>query len=310
MSVYEDKNIDPMLIGIEDVAFDSENYIYELKMDGVRCIAYIDENGVDLRNKRHLALLPKFPELKNIYKNVKKKCILDGELYIYKNRKVDFFEVQKRCLTSNPFKIRIMSTENKAAYMAFDILYLEDKDVMKKTLMERKKLLHTLIKENEYINESRFIEKEGIMFFEKTKELELEGMVAKRKDSLYYTDKRTKDWIKCKNLLDEDYVVCGYIQKEKGTISLVLGQYDNNMLIDKGHVTLGVSLSYIEKNAKKTNRNPFNNDKGDSSTIWIAPHLVGTVKFMEYTANGGLRQPVFKGFREDKLPEECVINRK
>lgn len=306
--MFDDKDIKPMLIGLEQPAFDDEDYIYELKLDGERCIAYIDKNGVDLRNKRNLKLLAKFPELKNIYQQVKKKCILDGELYIYKDGITDFFEVQKRTLTSDKFKIQLASKKHPATFTAFDVLYVDDKSIMDKSLIARKKILDKLINENDRINISRYIEEKGIALFALTTKNNLEGIVAKKKDSKYYLNKRTKEWIKCKNMLDEDFVIVGYLLKEKGMVSLVLAQYDNDELIYKGHVTMGVSLSYINSHSKKTNKCPFAIiPKGNEDAIWIHPFLVGTVKFMEYTKSGGMRQPVFKGFREDKNANACNV---
>lgn len=305
--MFDDKDIKPMLIGIEQPAFNDPNFIYELKLDGVRCIAYIDKDKVELRNKRNLKLTQKFPELKNIYQQAKKRCILDGELYVYKDGKTDFFEIQKRTLSSDRFKIQLSSKKYPATFTAFDVLYVDDKLLIDRPLIERKKILNKLITENDRFNISRYIETNGIELFDLTTKNDLEGIVAKRKDSKYYLDKRSKDWIKCKNLIDEDYVIVGYIIKEKGMVSLVLAQYDNHDLIYKGHVTLGVSLSYLNSHSQKTNICPFLMiPKGNEDAIWIHPFLVGSVKFMEYTENGGLRQPVFKGFRDDKTPEECL----
>ena len=173
--------------------------------------------------------------------------------------------------------------------------------------MERKKLLNKAVKENDRLSISRYIETNGIELFALTKERGLEGIVAKRKDSRYACGKRTKDWIKCKNLLDDDFIVCGYIVKEKGIISLILAQYDEqNRIVYKGHVTMGASLPYLMEHSDKTDTSLFPTiPAGNEEAVWITPPLVGTVKFMQYTEQGGLRQPVFKGFREDKTPEEC-----
>lgn len=306
--MFEQGNIDPMLIGSEKPPFDSKEYIYELKMDGVRCIAYFDKNYVELRNKRHMALLNKFPELANINNFVKKKCILDGELYVFKEGANDFFAVQKRCLTSDPFKIRLASKDSPATFTAFDILYLDGEDLTRKTLLERKKILSKIIKENTYINISRYVENQGIALFQLTADKGLEGIVAKKKTSLYHIGQRTKEWIKSKNFIDEDFVILGYIRKEHNMMSLILAQYDNKKLVYKGHVTLGVSLTYLNQHSSRVNKMPLKNiSEGNEEAIWISPFLVGTVKFMEYTEKGGMRQPVFKGFREDKLPKECIV---
>lgn len=313
MDIFGSKNIKPMLIGEMQDAFDSPDYIYELKLDGDRCIAYLDKDSTDLRNKRNLKMLGKVPELSKINEQVKQRCILDGELIIVKDGKPDFFEIQRRVLTSNTFKIELASSKLPASYAAFDILYYEDHEVIDLPLMQRKKLLEKTIKENERIAISRYIEERGIEFYKLAEENQLEGIVAKRKDSKYYLDKRTKDWIKIKNLLDDDFVVCGYITKDKGIASIVLGQYDrkdNKELIYKGHVTLGISTAdfKIIKSVPEVSIEPFNDlPSGNDKAVWIELSLVCTVKYMMKTSNGSLRQPIFKGLRDDKEPEDCIM---
>jgi len=310
MDLFECENTKPMLIGEMQDAFDSPDYIYELKLDGERCIAYLDKNVTELRNKRNIKVLSKVPELSNIHKQVKCRCILDGELIVIKDGKPNFYEIQRRSLMSNSFKIQLASSKLPASFTAFDILYYEDHQVTDLPLMERKKLLEKAIKENERISISRYIEESGIEFYQLVKQNELEGIVAKRKDSKYYLGKKTKDWIKIKHLLDDDFVVCGYIFKENAVISIVLGQYMDKKLIYKGHVTLGISTEdfKIIKSIPKRNTQPFNDlPSGNDNAVWIELSLVGIVKFMMKTANGSLRQPVFKGLRNDKLPIDCII---
>ena len=311
MDLFESKGIKPMLIGENQEAFDSPDFIYELKLDGHRCIAYLDKDSTDIRNKRDIKLTSKVPELSNIHKQVKKRCILDGELIVIKDGKPDFFEIQRRSILANTFKIQLTAAKLPATFTAFDILYYDDHQVMDLPLMTRKKLLEKVIKENERLAISRYIEKQGIQFYQLAKENDLEGIVAKRKDSKYYLDKKTKDWIKIKYLLDDDFVVCGCILKEKGVISIVLGQYSDKELVYKGHVTMGISTEdfRIIESTPKLNSHPFNDlPSGNDNAVWIELSLVCVVKFMMKTANGGLRQPVFKGLRTDKSPKECTIN--
>lgn len=312
MDLFESKNIKPMLIGEMQEAFNSPDYIYELKLDGERCVAYLDKEGTELRNKRNIKMLVKVPELSNIHKQVKHRCILDGELIVIKDGKPDFYEIQRRSLMSNSFKIQLASTRLPASFTAFDILYYKDHPVTNLPLMERKKLLEKVIKENERIAVSRYIEERGIEFYQLAKQNQLEGIVAKRKDSKYYLDKKTKDWIKIKYLLDDDFVVCGYIFKENGVISIVLGQYSGKELVYKGHVTLGISTEDFKliKSMPIISSQPFNDlPSGNENTVWIEPNLVCIVKFMMKTANGSLRQPVFKGLRDDKLPKDCTVKK-
>ena len=309
MDIFESKGIKPMLIGEMQEAFNSLDYIYELKLDGLRCIAYLDKNVTELRNKRDIKMLAKVPELSQIHKQVKCRCILDGELIVIKDGKPDFFEIQRRSLMANTFKIQLAASKLPASFTAFDILYYDDHEVKDLPLMQRKKLLEKVIKENERIAISRYIEERGVEFYQLAKQNQLEGIVAKRKDSKYYLDKRTKDWIKIKNLLDDDFVVCGYIFKHSGVISIVIGQYLSKKLVYKGHVTLGVSTVdfKIIKSMTEIITQPFNDlPSGNDNAVWIEPNLVCTVKFMMKTANGSLRQPVFKGLRDDKEPKDCI----
>lgn len=309
--IFETKDVKPMLISEMTEAFDSEEFIYELKLDGERCIAYLDPNtGTELRNKRNMRMLIKVPELSEIHRQVNSRCILDGELIVLKDGKPDFFEIQKRSLTANSFKIKLQSAQFPASFIAFDVLYYVDRETVSLPLMERKKILDSLItQENDRLSVSRFIEREGKAFYKLAVQQELEGIVAKRRDSKYYFGKRTKDWIKIKNLLDEDFVVCGYIEKENNVISVVLGQYREDRLVYKGHVTLGVSTEDFRVMAaqKTLDLPPFlETPSGNENAVWIEPKLVCTVKYMMKTGTGSMRQPVFKGLREDKLPEECV----
>jgi len=138
----------------------------------------------------------------------------------------------------------------------------------------------------------------------------LEGIETKRKDSKYYVDKRTKDWIKIKYLLDDDFVVCGYIFKDSGMSSSVLGQYLNKELVYKGHVSIGTpTLAFqLIRSVPKSSSQLFKHlPSGNDNVAWIELSLVCIVKYMMKTTNGSLRQPVFKGLRYDKAPKDCIV---
>lgn len=310
MDLFEERNIKPMLIGADSGPFDDSDYIYELKLDGERCIAYLDAGGTELRNKRNDRMLPKVPELSQIHKQVKKKCILDGELIVIRDGKPCFAEIQRRSLMSNKVKIDIAASLYPAGIVVYDILYYDGKEVTGLPLLERKALLQKVIaQENDKLSISRYIAQQGTAFYALAEQQGLEGIVAKRMDSKYYQGKRTKDWIKIKNLQDDDFVVCGYIHKDSGITSIVLGQYDDNgALVYKGHVTFGMShedFRTITFHPKA--KCPFSSvPKGNEHAQWIKPDLVCVVKYMDHTSSGGLRQPVFKGLRQDKTAAECI----
>lgn len=308
MDVFEAKGIMPMLIAEMQDPFDDEHYIYELKLDGIRCLAYLDGDSTDLRNKRNKQLLPNVPELSSIHRQVKTKCILDGELLILKNGKTDFFEIQRRVLLNNPFKIQLASKKYPACFVAYDIIYKDSKLINELPLLERKNLLAEIVEENADLSISRFIPTNGIELFQAAKSQGLEGVVAKRTDSRYWMGKRTKDWIKFKVMKTADCVICGYIPKENSMTSLVIGQYSGNELIYQGHVTLGVSLSKLLEHHPEIISNPplQNIPSGNEDATWLAPTLVGIVEYMP-SDKPGYRQAVFKGIRDDKLPEECQV---
>lgn len=270
-------------------------------------VFFLDTN-TDMRNKRNKLMIPIFPELESLYRQVKTKCIIDHELLVLKNGIPDFYEVQKRALMSNSFKIKLAADKYPASVIAYDILYYKDKDITMLPLMERKKYLTDVVIENDLISVSRFIENDGIKLFELVKEKGLEGTVAKRKDSLYWQGKRTKDWVKCKIMSTDDCVICGYIPKENNMTSLVLGQYDDDLLVYKGHVTLGVSLRILKEHKYKViDYSPFGYvPPGNDDCVWLAPELVCIVESMP-TEKEGFRQPVFKGIRDDKPAMECKV---
>lgn len=307
MDLFDSKNVSPMLISEMKAPFDSPDHIYEIKWDGIRCISFLNDK-TDMRNKRNKLMIPLFPELEDLYKQVKVKCILDHELLVLRNGIPDFYEVQKRALMSNQFKIKLAASKYPASIIAYDILYYKDKDITMLPLMERKKYLDDVIIENNLISVSRYVENNGIMLFNLVKEKGLEGIVAKRKDSLYWPGNRSKDWIKCKIMASDDCVICGYIQKENNMTSLILGQYDDDLLVYKGHVTLGVSLRILNEHKYKIiDYSPFGYvPKGNDDAVWLAPELVCIVESMP-TEKDSFRQPVFKGIRDDKLAIECRI---
>jgi bifunctional non-homologous end joining protein LigD len=305
MDLFEEKNIKPMLISEMTAPFNDPDWIYELKLDGIRCIAYLDQT-TELRNKRNDRLLPKVPELGELHRYAKERCILDGELVILRNGVPDFFELQKRTLTTNKFKLMLSSESYPACFVAYDILYHKSSPLLELSLLERKQLLSESISEDPKLAISRYIPEKGIELFELAKQQKLEGVIAKKANSKYYLDKRTKEWIKFKFLRDQDFVVCGYILKEKGVTSVVLGQYSGSELVYKGHVTFGVKYGDLKK-LETLDHSPFPvTPPGNENAIWLKPELVCVVQYMP-NDKGALRQPVFKGFRDDKSPYDCQI---
>lgn len=306
MDLFDSKAISPMLLEVKKQPFDDENYIFELKLDGIRCIAYLDKDKTYLRNKRNKELVDIYPELKNIHEQAKKKCILDGELVVLNpDGSPNFMLLQKRSLLSDPLKIEFESEKHKVHFVAYDILYLDSESLTGRPLIERKQLLEKNIKENDDLSISRYIEGQGIKLFNLTKKLKLEGIVAKEKNSTYEIGKRSKNWIKIKNLIDEDLNICGLKLDENNNIKdLVLCEKVKNGYKYRGKVFLNISkeeqkiiLAFALKNPLKKSLFSSNSDK---DIIWIKPTLVCTIEYMMLTKDGMMRQPVFKALRDDK----------
>ena len=306
MELYENRSASSMLIAQQMEAFDDPDWIYELKMDGFRCLAYIDKDTVDFRNKRNMQMLSKFPELAEIYKNVNGKCILDGEIVVLAGGVPDFYRLQKRTMLTDRFKIEMEAKRFPASFVAFDCIYQKNQELVFQSLMERKHMLSTMVTENDRIAVSRYIEKEGTALYQAAEARELEGVVAKRKESLYFMGKKTKDWIKFKRMADEEFIVAGYIPKGGRTFSLVLAKYRLGSLVYKGHVTSGVTRDTVAE-VEETGKNPFRMlPTGNESAVWVEPSRVCVVEYMPNMLQS-LRQPVFKGFRDDIFPEEVQV---
>ena len=162
-------------------------------------------------------------------KCVKKRVIVDGELVVLTDGKPNFYALQKRSLMGNKFRISLAAKKNPVQFVAYDILYFDGKDLTDKPLMERKAALSKAVTEGHNLSVSRWIEKNGVAFFELAKKENLEDIVAKKKDGLYHIGKRTSEWIKIKVMQDEDLLVLGYQPDDDGKVKdLILGYYDES----------------------------------------------------------------------------------
>jgi len=302
-----------MLIGEESEPFDSPDYIFDLKLDGDRCVAYLDPEAKEttLVNKRGKLMGSYVPELANLHKQVSKKVILDGELIVTTpDGKPDFEQIRVRTTLTNRMKIERLARLHPASFVAFDMLYL-DRQIIRKPVIERKQLLEEFVCESERLSVSRYIEERGIDYYNLVAEQALDGIVAKQRDSRYYMGERTKEWIKIKNQLDDDFIVTGYIIKRMNVTSLVLGQYNRSgEMAYKGHVILGINRSDFRRieSLPVMAEHPFidNPPRGNEDAIWVNPVFVCKVKFMAYTPGGGMRHPIYKGLRGDKEAKEVI----
>ncbi|MCD7897989.1 MAG: hypothetical protein LUG50_15160, partial [Planctomycetaceae bacterium] len=276
--VFASRSAKPMLVAEIDEPFDSDDHVFELKMDGERCLAYLDDNETVLINRRGRYVLSQFPELAAIHKQVDSR-ILDGEIIIGVGAKEDFEHIKQRSVTKNPLAITRLSRVHPATFVAVDILYRDDALLTKHPLEERLDILHETVAESENLALSRVIPRSGIDFFDRVKKLGLEGIIAKRLDSPYRMGIRSTDWLKIKNWLQDDFIVCGYMIGERAAVaSLILGQYGDDGLVYKGRVTLGLrraDFTRIRAQPRRPNH-PFAlpPPREVRAAVWLQPVLV------------------------------------
>lgn len=152
-----------------------------MKLDGFRCLAYIDYGMVDLRNKRNIRMLPRSPELKEISKNVGGRCILDGEIVVLTNGVLDFYRLQKRTLLTDKFKIEMEALRYPASFVAFDCIYIEGKELIWTPLMDRKEQLSRLVNEDSRIAVSRYVEGSGTALYMAQRRANWKALLQKEK---------------------------------------------------------------------------------------------------------------------------------
>ena len=289
MSLWN-KTFGPMLLKEIDKPFNSNDYLYEIKFDGIRALIFVSESTFKIMSRNKIDITYLYPELKEIQKNIKNKIILDGEIVCFNNNKPSFSKLQERSHIKDKNKIKEMCLNNPVTYVGFDILYY-DEDLTNLSLIDRKEKLNTL-KENDYFFISK-VYKKGIDLFNKIKKLDLEGIIAKKKDSVYQINTRSFDWIKIKNLKVEDFIVGGYEIKKGDYISLLLGELKNKKLYFVGKASLTKSNSLYNKvvNSKEIS-SPFVDY--NKRAIYIKPNLKVKIKYLERTKENHLRQPVIK----------------
>ncbi len=272
--------------------FDDEDFIYEIKFDGIRATVHVEPKKIRVYSRRGTDLTETFPELKNICKLVKRKTVFDGEIVAFKDGNPDFSTLQKRNLLKNKNRIKKLRDDIPIVFVAFDLLY-EGADLTTKPLLERKSLLEQF-DDTDFFVKTKFIRKNGKSFFEKAKLKQLEGIVAKRKDSLYYPNTRSDEWIKIKNFKVETFYIGGFTDNTAKS-SLFLGEFRDKKFYYVGKVAVERRNSLYEKvrNEKKLTETVFIDFKDEACT-YIRPKLTCKISYIERTENGHLRQPVLK----------------
>jgi bifunctional non-homologous end joining protein LigD len=302
---------EPMKAALTDKLPRGGDWVFEVKWDGVRGLVYIDDGKLTIYTRNQNRCEKQYPELLVLPHYLKaKQAILDAEIVVMDAQGVSKFElIQPRIHTLDANAIAKMGQKNPAHLMAFDLLFLDGKDLRGEPLSERKKLLTKIVKPFPLLRVSESFEG-GEELLEAARQSGLEGLIAKKKTSTYES-KRSPHWLKMKLTNEQEFVIGGYTPGEREFFgSLVLGFHEGDRLHYAGNVGTGFNNRTMADLWKaleplKTSKKPFaDGDKILKGTEWVKPELVAQIKFANWTDDRKLRAPVYLGLRDDKAASE------
>ena len=292
-------NIEPMLAGRAEKAFDHPDWIFEIKWDGYRGIAEVQRGSVRLYSRNHLSLKERFPSITDALTRLGHDVVLDGEIVILDEQGRAQFQFLQNY--RGPRK-------GVLVYYVFDLLYLDGYDLRTLPLLRRKELLTNIVKNLPNVRVSEHIAEHGTAFFDAVAKQQVEGIVAKLGKSPYVPGQRTKAWLKIKAQQHQQAVIGGFTIERGGRRrlgALLLGVYRGKELVYIGHTGTG----FNERTLKEVRERlepliqtacPFpRRPKPNASVHWVRPELVCEISFACWTEDGSMRHPSFKGMRDD-----------
>jgi bifunctional non-homologous end joining protein LigD len=297
----------PMLATLVDTAFDDKAWVFETKWDGFRLVTEKHGNTVRLWSRNGIDVTKRYQVLLPALQKVEGSCVLDGELCALDAHGRSRFQLLQNALNK---KARLL-------YVIFDALFVDGKDIRRKPLLERKKILKGLLPRDPLVRYSEHVAQFGKREFAKAQRAHEEGVIAKRGTGFYYSGKRTREWLKFKAVNEQEVVIVGYTEPRRSRKyfgSLVLAVRDQAMRrwIYAGHVGTGFDQAalkslYETMQPLRSDKRPFDQKiKDENATTWLIPKLIGEVKFAEWTSESEMRHPVFLGLRTDKKALDVV----
>jgi bifunctional non-homologous end joining protein LigD len=310
--------VKPMLATLVNEPFDSPGWSYEVKWDGYRALAYVNKGKTELLSRNIKSFTEKYYPIAAVMDSWSINAVLDGEiLVIGKDGKANFSALQNWR----------SEADGDLVYYAFDLLWYEGKDITGLPLVERQAILKEILPANDdHVRLSRVFDTNGIDFFKAAQKMGLEGIMAKKTDSTYAIDSRSKDWLKIKVNQRQEVVIGGFTKNEgtsKQFSSLLLGVYEKGKFEYVGKVGTGFSdkkqkemmelfkplITYTmpfdaEPDVNKPSR--FRPNPPKAKATWLKPELVCEVSFIEVTTDGVFRHPSFEGMRTDKKAKDVV----
>jgi bifunctional non-homologous end joining protein LigD len=288
---------------LTDERFSDPAWIYERKLDGIRCLATKGDKRVDLRSRNDLSLNGRFPEIAAALEaDPATNLVIDGEVVAFDGPQTSFSRLQQRGERPTP-----------VFFYVFDILRDAGEDVTQEPLRERKARLRNALAFDDPIRFTTHRNGDGEAFYEEACRKGWEGLIAKRADAPY-THGRSRDWLKFKCSAEQELVIGGYTAPRGSRTdlgALLLGYYDDGELRYAGKVGTGFTRETLRDLAAKLaplkrDRSPFADEVRERTATWVEPELVAQVGFSEWTQDHRLRHPRYLGLRDDKAAREVV----
>jgi len=308
--------IEPMKAQLAERPPRGDGWLFEVKWDGVRAIALIENESLQLQSRTGNRCERQYPELAIIPHQVAAEtAVLDGEIAVLDAKGVSQFHlIQPRIMNADPNSVAHMARSTPVVYFAFDLLYLNGYDLRGVHLDERRKLLEKIATPDPVFRVSTVFPGAGEELLEAARENGLEGLIAKRATSTYES-KRSADWLKLKIVTQQEFAIGGFTEPQGDRShfgALVLGVYKAGKLNWVGNVGTGFdqkTLAYLASRLEPliVQKCPFaERPKPDRGMTWVKPELVAEVKFASWTQDNRLRAPVYLGLRQDIKPAEAV----
>ncbi len=314
------QKIAPMLATLVTKPFDKPGWIYEVKWDGYRAIAFIKNGEVKFTSRNSKSFDDKFYPIHDELQKFKIDAVLDGEIVSLNEKgRADFGSLQSWR----------SEADGSLVYYIFDILWYDEKDLMKLALDKRREILESVLPQSDTIRLSEEFETNGIDFFKVADEMSLEGIMAKRKDSLYFPGARSKDWLKIKTEGRQEVVIGGFTKNEGSSklfSSLLVGFYQDKKLVFTGKIGTGFTNKLQKELMEKFEpliipECPFINEPNvnepsrfrpnppKTEAIWLKPELVCEASYRDISKDGTMRHASFQGLRDDKKPTAVVLEK-
>ena len=303
------QDVVPMLATLITEPFDNDNWIFEIKWDGYRSVAYCNGETVELVSRNLKPFTDKYSPVAEALQQLGLNAVFDGEIVAVNEKGLAEFQLLQNW----------QNTPGRLQFFIFDILWVDGYDITALSLIERKRILKELLPaNNEVVKYSDHVVGKGNEFFNVAVSQGLEGIMAKKANSIYQINARSDDWVKIKVSLRQEVIIAGYTQPRRTRKffgSLLLGLYDGDEIVYIGHTGSGFNTKSLEAIYNKlqpliTTECPFKKcPKGNMPVTWVKPKLVCEIKFTEWTKDRMARHPIFMGLRVDKKAKDVTFEK-